>query len=61
MATLKQASSLKHQSNLGEEVEEISFTAGEQVTLLKEWADSYLVKNDAGQLFNIPKDQIEAD
>lgn len=61
MATLKQASSLKHQSNLGEEVEEVSFTAGEQVTLLKEWADSYLVKNDAGQLFNIPKDQIEAD
>lgn len=61
MATLKQASSLKHQSNLGEEVEEVSFSAGEQVTLLKKWADSYLVKNDAGQLFNIPKDQIEAD
>lgn len=60
MATIKQASSLKHQSNLGEEVEEVSFTAGEEVTLLQEWTDSYLVKNDAGQLFNVPKDQVEA-
>ncbi len=59
MATFKQASTLKHQANLGEEVEEISFNSGEEVTVLKEWSDSYLVKNDAGQLFNIPKDQIE--
>ncbi|MBW2240861.1 MAG: hypothetical protein JRH01_02660 [Deltaproteobacteria bacterium] len=59
MATLKQASSLKHQANLGEEIEEISFSSGEEVTVLKEWSDSYLVKNDAGQLFNIPKDQVE--
>ncbi len=59
MASLKQASTLKHQANLGEEIEEISFSAGEEVTLLKEWSDSYLIKNDEGQMFNIPKDQIE--
>jgi len=59
MGTFKRASTLKHQANLGEEVEEISFDSGEDVTVLKEWSDSYLVKNDAGQLFNIPKDQIE--
>ena len=59
MGTFKHASTLKHQANLGEEVEEISFDSGEDVTVLKEWSDSYLVKNDAGQLFNIPKDQIE--
>ncbi|MCP3986122.1 MAG: hypothetical protein GY723_17195 [bacterium] len=60
MATLKQDSTLKHQANLGMEVEEVTFTAGEEITLLKEWSDYYLVKNDAGQMFNIPKDQVRS-
>jgi predicted amidophosphoribosyltransferase len=59
MATLKQAITLKHQPNLGEEVEEISFEAGAEFTVLKQWTDSVLVKNDAGQLFNVPKDALK--
>ena len=59
MATLKQATVLKHQSNLGEGVEEVSLRAGEEVTILKEWQQAYLVKNAAGQLFNVPKELIE--
>jgi len=59
MATVKQATVLKHQSNLGEGVEEVALAAGESLTILKEWQQSYLVKNSAGKLFNVPKDLVE--
>lgn len=59
MATIREPITLKHQPNLGEDVEEVSFSAGDEITVLKEWADLYLCKNDEGQLFNIPKDQVE--
>jgi hypothetical protein len=58
MASLTKALTLKHQSNLSEDVEEISFSAGDEVTVLKEWDRSYLVKNDDGKLFNVPKDAV---
>lgn len=60
MAKLKQAIRLMHQSNLGEGVEEIAFEAGAEVTVLKEWQQSYLVKSAAGQLFNVRKELVEA-
>lgn len=59
MATLKQATVLKHQSNLGEGVAEVAFRAGEEVTILKEWQQGYLVKNSAGKLFNVPKELVQ--
>ena len=59
MATLKQATVLKHQSNLGEGVEEVPLRAGEEVTILKEWQHAYLVKNAAGKLFNVPRDLVQ--
>jgi hypothetical protein len=59
MPTLKQAVVLKHQSNLGEGIEEVSFQAGDPVTILKEWQGAYLVKSAAGQLFNVPKELVE--
>jgi hypothetical protein len=59
MATLKQAVVLKHQSNLGEGVEDVAFRAGDTITILKEWQKAYLVKSAAGQLFNVPKDLVE--
>jgi len=60
MATIKQAITLKHQANLGEEVEKVAFAEGDEVTVLKRWDDFYLCKNDAGQLFNIPKGHVDA-
>ena len=60
MATIRQATTLKHQSNLGEGVEDIAFETGEEVTVLKEWESHYLVKNANGQVFNIPKNHIES-
>ena len=60
MATINKDVTLKHQSNLGEDVEEVAFASGTEVTILKEWAESYLVKNDDGQLFNVPKADLDA-
>jgi hypothetical protein len=59
MAKVRQATKWKHQSNLGEGVEEIAFEAGEEVSVLKEWETRYLIKNAKGQLFNVPKEQVE--
>jgi len=60
MAIIREAITLKHRPNLGEEVEDVDFAAGEEVTVLKEWADLYLCKNAEGQVFNIPKGRVDA-
>jgi hypothetical protein len=59
-ATLTREVTLKHRSNLGEEPEEVTFAQGQKVTVLKAWADRLLCKNEAGQLFNIPKDLLRS-
>ena len=59
MPTLTRAIVLKHQSNLGEGVAEVTFSAGSSVAILKEWQHSYLVKSAAGQLFNVSKELVE--
>jgi hypothetical protein len=58
MAKLTKALTLKHQSNLSEDLEEVSLGAGDTVTVLKEWDGFYLVKNGDGKLFNVPKDAV---
>ena len=60
MATIKQTVTLKHQANLGEEIAEVSFEAGDEVTVLKEWADRTLCKDQSGQIFNIPKELLDS-
>jgi hypothetical protein len=59
MAKVRQPAKWKHQPNLGEGVEEVAFEAGEEVSVLKEWETRYLIKNAKGQLFNVPKEQVE--
>ncbi len=59
MAKIKQLLRLGHRANLGEEVEEVSFQPGDEVTVLKEWADRLLCKDAEGRLFNIPREQVE--
>ena len=58
MATITRAITLKHQPNLSEDCEEVSFAAGDSVTVLKEWDARFLVKNGDGKLFNVPKDVV---
>lgn len=55
MATVKEAFKAKYQANKNSQVVEVSFSAGEEVRVLKEWkGDSCLVKKD-NQVFNVPK------
>lgn len=61
MAKLKQAVTLKHTSSMGSDTEEVAFEKGEEVTVLKEWTEFYLVKNSDGMLFNVEKALIAED
>ena len=56
---MKQACSLHHQANLGEEIDEVQFEAGEELTVLQEWENYYLAKNSDGKLFSVSKDLVE--
>jgi hypothetical protein len=58
MASITKPLTLKHQSNLSEDVEDVTFSPGDSVTVLKEWDQSLLVKNGDGKLFNVPKDSV---
>ena len=50
---------VKHQANLGEDVADVELPAGEELVVLKEWENAYLVKDADGRLFNVWKDQVE--
>ena len=58
---VKEALTLKAQANLGEEVEEVDFGAGDELTILKEWKRHFLVRDDDGKLFNVEKDLVDPD
>jgi hypothetical protein len=60
MATIKKAITLKHQSNLGEDPEDVAFSEGDEVTVLNEWEDRSLCKNEDGMLFNIRKAHLDS-
>ena len=53
------AVSLKHQANLGEDVEEVEFSEGDELSVLQEWEHAYLAKSSDGKLFNVKKDAAE--
>ncbi len=55
MATIKEAFTLKYQGNLNVEIEEVSFAAGEEVELLKEWKGETCLVKKGEQVFNVPK------
>ncbi|OGQ80233.1 MAG: hypothetical protein A3F90_08100 [Deltaproteobacteria bacterium RIFCSPLOWO2_12_FULL_60_19] len=55
MAKVKEAFTMKYQGNKTAPIVEVSFSAGEEVEVVKEWKnDAYLVKKD-NQVFNVPK------
>ena len=58
MARISKPVTLKHQANLGGAVEEFSFEAGDEVTVMKQWEKSALCKTASGQLFNIPAEYL---
>lgn len=56
---LKEAVTLKHQANLGEDVADVELDAGTELAVLQEFDTAWLVKNDDGQLFNVKKELAE--
>jgi len=55
MATVKEAFTLKYQGNINVEFEEVSFAAGEDVQVLKEWKGETCLVKKGEQVFNVPK------
>ncbi len=55
MATVKEAFTLKYQGNINVEIEEVSFAAGEDVQVLKEWKGETCLVKKGEQVFNVPK------
>lgn len=48
-------------TNTTADLEQISFAAGDEVEIIKEWDHFYLVKDGDGHFYNLPKDAIQAD
>ena len=56
MATVKEAFTAKYQGSKSAPVDEISFTAGEEVQVLKEWQnEACLIKKSDGKVFNVAR------
>ncbi len=56
---IKQTCSLKHQPNLGEEVQEIELEEGTELQVLQEWDEAWLAKTDDGRLLTVKKELAE--
>lgn len=56
---MKNAVTLKHQANLGEDVEEVEFSEGTELHVLQTFQGAWLCKDDEGRLFNVKKEQAE--
>lgn len=60
MATVKTAFTAKFQTTKDGDIEETSFGAGDSVTIVQTWDRFYLIKDDNGHYYNVPKANIEA-
>ena len=62
MATVKEDITLKYQTTKDGDIEETSFSAGDDVEMVQSWdnADFCLIKDDDGHFYNIPKDKLDA-
>jgi hypothetical protein len=54
MATVKEAFSAKYQGNKNVEIDEVSFSAGEEITVLKEWSNETCLVKKGDNVFNVP-------
>ncbi|HTO53909.1 MAG TPA: hypothetical protein VMR50_11025 [Myxococcota bacterium] len=56
---IKNAVTLKHQANLGEDLEDVELAAGDELSVLQEWESAWLAKTSDGKLFNVKKELAE--
>ena len=55
MPKVKEGFSWKHQGNINVPVEEVSFSAGEDVQIIKEWQNETCLIRKGDKVLNIPK------
>jgi hypothetical protein len=60
MAQIKETHVAKFQTTKGGDIEETTFAAGTEVTVIKEWEHFFLVKDEHGHYYNLPKSVVEA-
>ena len=48
-------------TNTTADVEQVPFAEGDEVEIIKEWDHFWLVKDQSGHFYNLPKDAVQAD
>jgi hypothetical protein len=61
VATINRNLTLGHRANIGEDVQQIEFSEGEEITVLQEWSDHFLCRSRDGLLFNVPREAVDPD
>ena len=59
MATIKEDITLKFITTKDGDLEETNFSGGDEVEVLETWETHYLIKDDEGHHYNIPKDKLD--
>lgn len=59
MAKMKEAVTLKFQTTKDAEVEATNFKQGDEVKIVQEWGNRFLVRASDGHYYNVPKDKID--
>ena len=58
MATFTEETTLKYITTTDGDLEEHTFSSGDEITVLEEWDDYYLIKDDDDHIYNVPHDKI---
>lgn len=61
MATIKEDITLKLHTTVDSDIEETSFSSGDDVEVVERWDDAgyVLIKDDDGHFYNIPADKLD--
>ena len=58
MATFNEDITLKLITTKDGDIEDVSFSSGDEIEILETWSNHYLVKDDDGHYYNVTKDKV---
>ncbi len=59
MATFNEDITLKFVTTKDSDIEETEFSSGDEVEILETWDHHFLIKDDEGHYYNVPKDKLD--
>ena len=59
MATINEDITLKFVTTKDADIEETAFSSGDEVEILETWDDYFLIKDDDGHYYNVPKEKLD--